>query len=154
MSVEEFPVPATMKVEGIPPTKKGDVENLFFDPSQIRNNLIWDVDRKNRTILVTDEKSFIFRVATPMAKPEKLIDGRKPNTGRVDPMGSRFAFTDDKDDADSFELYLWDGKEPLRKLSTFTGKDESVEPLVWSKTGDELVSTQSDYESKTTKLCP
>ena len=68
-SDDEFPVPANMKVEGIPTIKKSDVEHLFFDPSQIRNNLIWDVDRKNRSILVTDERSYIYRVATPMAKP-------------------------------------------------------------------------------------
>ncbi|MGH9949271.1 MAG: hypothetical protein ACRD6X_19030, partial [Pyrinomonadaceae bacterium] len=151
-SDDEFPVPANMKVEGIPTIKKNDVEHLFFDPSQIRNNLIWDVDRKNRSILVTDERSFIYRVTTPMAKPEKLIDGRIPSAVRVNPRGGTFAFTDDKGDADNFELYLWTGKD-LKKLSAFAGKDESVESFVWSKDGDEIFYTQVDFDSKTTTLC-
>ena len=45
----DFPVPANMKVEGIPAFKNRDVERLFFDPSQIRANLLWDVDRKTGT---------------------------------------------------------------------------------------------------------
>lgn len=151
-SDDEFPVPANMKVEGIPTIKKSDVEHLFFDPSQIRNNLIWDVDRKNRSILVTDERSFIYRVTTPMAKPEKLIDGRIPSSVRANPRGGMLAFTDDKDDADNFELYLWTGKE-IKKLSAFAGKDESVESFVWSKDGDEIFYTQVDFDNKITALC-
>jgi len=152
-SSDDFPVPENMRVDGIPPIKKNDVEKLFFDPSQIKNNLIWDVDRKNRSILVTDEKSYIYRVASPLAKPASIVDGRTPSTVRVNPQNGTLVFTDDKDDADNFELYLWTGKDPLKKLSYFTGKDESVESLVWNKRGDKLLYTQSDYESKTTKLC-
>lgn len=149
---EDFPVPAEMKVEGIPPIKKTDVDKLFFDPSEIRNNLIWDVQRKSRSILVTDEKTFIYRVASPMAKPEMVIDERIPSTVRGNPVNDTFAFTDDKDDQDNFELYLWSSKE-LKKLSVFTGKDESVESFIWTGDGKSIYYTQSDYDTKTTKLC-
>ena len=141
-----------MKVEGIPPIKKDEVEKLFFDPSQIRNNLIWDVERTSRSILVTDEKSFIYRVASPMAKPEVIIDNRVPSTVRGNPTNATFAFTDDKADEDNYELYLWTGKE-IKKLSSFTGKDESVESFVWSRDGKIIYYTQVDFDNKTTKLC-
>jgi len=149
---DDFPIPANMKVEGIPPIKKDEVEKLFFDPSQIRNNLIWDVKRTGRAILVTDEKSFIYRVASPMAKPEVIIDNRVPNTVRGNPTNATFAFTDDKADEDNYELYLWTGKE-IKKLSSFTGKDESVESFIWSKDGKSIYYTQVDFDTKTTKLC-
>lgn len=149
---DDFPVPANMKVEGIPPIKKDEVEKLFFDPSQIRNNLIWDVERTGRSILVTDEKSFIYRVASPMAKPEVIIDNRVPSTVRTNPVNNTFAFTDDKADEDNYELYLWIGKE-IKKLSSFTGKDESVESFIWSKDGKSIYYTQVDFDTKTTKLC-
>lgn len=149
---DDFPVPANMKVEGIPPIKKDEVEKLFFDPSQIRNNLIWDAERNARSILVTDEKSFISRVASPMAKPEVIIDNRVPSTVRGNPTNDTFAFTDDKADEDNYELYLWTGKE-IKKLSTFTGKDESVESFVWSRDGKSIYYTQVDFDAKTTKLC-
>ncbi|MBE7516011.1 MAG: S9 family peptidase [Chloracidobacterium sp.] len=149
---DDFPVPANMKVEGIPPIKKDEVEKLFFDPSQIRNNLIWDVERTSRSILVTDEKSFIYRVASPMAKPEVIIDNRVPSTVRGNPTNATFAFTDDKADEDNYELYLWTGKE-IKKLSSFTGKDESVESFVWSRDGKIIYYTQVDFDNKTTKLC-
>lgn len=152
-SAEDFPVPANMSVEGIPPIKKKEAEKLFVDPSEIKNNLIWDVDRKNRSILVTDERSYIYLVSSPLAKPEKLIDGRIPSTVRVSPNGNTFAFTDDKADADNFELYLWTEKDQLKKLSSFTGKDESVESFVWNKSGAKLLYSQSDYDSKVTKVC-
>jgi len=149
---DDFPIPANMKVEGIPPIKKDEVEKLFFDPSQIRNNLIWDVKRTGRAILVTDEKSFIYRVASPMAKPEVIIDNRVPSTVRGNPTNATFAFTDDKADEDNYELYLWTGKE-IKKLSSFTGKDESVESFIWSKDGKSIYYTQVDFDTKTTKLC-
>ncbi len=149
---DDFPIPANMKVEGIPPIKKDEVEKLFFDPSQIRNNLIWDVERTSRSILVTDEKSFIYRVASPMAKPEVIVDNRVPSTVRANPANGTFAFTDDKADEDNYELYLWTGKE-IKKLSAFTGKDESVESFIWSRDGSRIYYTQVDFDTKTTKLC-
>jgi len=149
---DDFPVPANMKVEGIPPIKKDEVEKLFFDPSQIRNNLIWDAERNSRSILLTDEKSFVYRVASPMAKPEVIIDNRVPSTVRGNPTNDTFAFTDDKADEDNYELYLWTGKE-IKKLSSFSGKDESVESFIWSRDGKSIYYTQVDFDAKTTKLC-
>jgi dipeptidyl aminopeptidase/acylaminoacyl peptidase len=149
---DDFPVPANMKVEGIPPIKKDEVEKLFFDPSQIRNNLIWDAERNSWSILLTDEKSFIYRVASPMAKPEVIVDNRVPNTVRGNPTNDTFAFTDDKADEDNYELYLWKGKE-IKKLSSFSGKDESVESFIWSRDGKSIYYTQVDFDAKTTKLC-
>ena len=56
-----FPIPETYKVEGIPAIKNSEVEHLFYDPNSIRSNLIWDTDRKNKKLLVTDETNqFIF----------------------------------------------------------------------------------------------
>ncbi len=141
-----------MKVEGIPPIKKDEVEKLFFDPSQIRNNLIWDAERNSRSILLSDEKSFVYRVASPMAKPEVIIDNRVPSTVRGNPTNDTFAFTDDKADEDNYELYLWTGKE-IKKLSSFSGKDESVESFIWSRDGKSIYYTQVDFDAKTTKLC-
>ena len=149
---DDFPIPANMKVEGIPPIKKDEVEKLFFDPSQIRNNLIWDAERSSWSILLTDEKSFIYRVASPMAKPEVIVDNRVPNTVRGNPTNDTFAFTDDKADEDNYELYLWTGKE-IKKLSSFSGKDESVESFIWSRDGKSIYYTQVDFDAKTTKLC-
>jgi len=150
---DEFPVPPSFAIEGIPAIKNADVEHLFFDPSEVRSNLIWDVDRKNRSILVTDEKSHIYRLGSAMGKPQNLIDGRSPNMVRVSPKGGVFAFIDDKEDADNFELHLRDENGNMRKLSSFSGKDESVESFVWDETGKTIFYAQTDYEKKATRLC-
>ncbi|MBX3290402.1 MAG: S9 family peptidase [Acidobacteria bacterium] len=149
----EFPVPASFTVEGVPAIKAADVEHLFYDPSQVKSNLIWDVDVRNRSMLITDERSYIYHLDAPMGKPRNLIDGRVPNTVRVSPKGGVFAFVDDKEDADNLELYLRDEKGQVRKLSSFSGKDESVESLVWDEKGETIFYAQVDYESKTTRLC-
>lgn len=149
----DFPIPPSFKVEGIPSIKNVDVEHLFFDPSKVKSNLIWDVDRKNRSILITDEKTFIYRLDSPLGKPVSLIDGRVPNMVRVSPKGGSFAFIDDKEDRDNFQLFLSDEKGNIRKLSLFTGKDETVESLVWTEKGDALLYAQIDYEKKITLLC-
>jgi hypothetical protein len=47
----DFPVPASFQVEGVPRIKNDDVKHLFFEPSAIKSNLIWDVDRKARKSL-------------------------------------------------------------------------------------------------------
>ena len=150
---DEFPVPPSFTVEGIPAIKNADVEQLFFDPSEVKNNLIWDVDRGNRSILITDERSYIYRLDTPMGKPLNLIDGRVPNIVRVSPKGGVFAFIDDKDDRDNFELYRSDEKGNIHKLSSFSGKDESVESFVWDDNGKSIFYAQVDYEKKITQLC-
>lgn len=152
-TADVFAVPPSFTVEGIPAIKNSDVEHLFFDPSQIKSNLIWDVDRKNRSILITDERSYIYLLGAPIEKPQNLIDGRSPNMVRVSPKGGVFAFIDDKEDRDNFQLYLRDEKGQVRKLSSFSGKDESVESLEWDEKGEAIFYAQVDYESKTTRLC-
>ncbi|QYU68214.1 hypothetical protein J4558_25845 [Leptolyngbya sp. 15MV] len=148
-----FPVPDSYKVEGIPPIRKSEVDHLFFDASQVRSNLIWDVDRKNRSILITDEKNYIYRLDSPMEKPQTVIDERSPNMVRVSPKGRVFAFTDDKEDADNFELHLRDEVGKIRKLSSFSGKDQSVESFVWDEAGKRIFYAKIDYEKKSTRLC-
>lgn len=152
-SSDVFPIPPTFSVEGIPQIKNSDVEHLFSDPSAVRSNLIWDVDRKNRSLLITDERTNIYRLDSPMAKPHNLIDGLSPNMVRVSPKGGFFAFIDDKEDRENFQLYLRDDKGGLRKLSSFAVKDESVESFEWDEKGEAIFYGQIDYESKTTKLC-
>ncbi len=148
-----FPVPDSYKVEGIPPIRKSEVDHLFFDASQVRSNLIWDVDRKNRSILITDEKNYIYRLDSPMAKPQNVINGRSPNMVRVSPKGRVFVFIDDKEDADNFELHIRDEMGNIRKLSSFSGKDESVESFVWDEAGTRIIYAQINYEKKATRLC-
>ena len=148
----DFPVPASFQVEGVPRIKNDDVKHLFFEPSAIRSNLIWDVDRKARRLLVTDEKTAIYSVEAPMKKPSLLVEGRSANAVRVSPTSSLIAFNNDKEDADNYALFLWDGKE-LRKLSNFTGKDDSVDSFVWDRDGKSIFYTLNDYEAKVTKLC-
>lgn len=150
---EDFPVPASFKLEGIPRIKNDDVKHLFFEPSAIKSNLIWDVDRTNRKLLVTDEKNAIYSVEAPLAKPKLVIDGRVPNTLRVSPTSSLVAFNNDKEDPDNYALFLWDGKSEARKLSSFNGKDDAVDSFIWDRDGKSIYYTLNDYETKTTKLC-
>ena len=149
-----FPVPDTYKVEGIPPIKKSEVENLFYDPASIRSNLIWDTDQKNRKMLVTDETNNIFLLNTPLAQPVKLIEKIVPSSVKMRPDGNSFAYTDDHEDEDNYQLYLYDFKEKTpKKLVALTGKDESIDSFIWSKNGDSLFYMRVDYESKKSKLC-
>ena len=149
-----FPVPGTYKTEGIPPIKKSEVENLFYDPSTIRSNLIWDADRKNRKMLVTDEKNSVYLLDAPMAQPVRLTQGFVPDKVRMRPDGSGFAYNSDYEDEDNYQLYFYDlkGKTP-KKITTPTGKDESIESFAWSKAGDSLFYTKIDYDTKTSKIC-
>ncbi len=73
-NADDFSVPATYKNEGIPPIKKSEVEHLFYDPSSIRSNLIWDADRQNRRMLVTDETNSVYMLDKPMSAPVKLLE--------------------------------------------------------------------------------
>src|SRR5262245_28416212 len=88
-----FPVPETYKTEGIPVIKNSVVEPLFYDPSATRSNLIWDADRKNRRLLVTDEKNNIYQLDSPLAQPVKLIEKIIPQTVKINPSGESFAYT-------------------------------------------------------------
>lgn len=153
-----FPVPDTYKTEGIPPIKKSEVENLFYDPASIRSNLIWDADGKNRRLLVTDEKNTVYSLDSPLGAPVELFNKRVPNSLKVRPSGSGsedgFAFTDDHEDEDNYQLYLYNFKDKaIKKVTTLTGKDESIESFVWDKTGKFLHYTRVDYETKTSRLC-
>lgn len=150
---EDFPVPSSFTLEGVPRIKNDDVKHLFFEPSAIKSNLIWDVDRTARTLLVTDEKTAIYSVGSPLEKPKLLINDRVPSTLRVSPTSSLIAFNNDKEDRDNYALFLWDGKSEPRKLSQFSGKDDSVDSFVWDRDGKSIYYTLNDYEAKSTKLC-
>ena len=149
-----FPVPDSYKTEGIPVIKKSEVEHLFYDPSTIRSNLIWDTDIKNRRVLVTDETNNIYLLNTPLAQPVKLIEKVIPNSVKVNPNGKNFAYNSDHEDEDNYQLYLYDFNDKTsKKLVDLVGKDESIESLVWNKNGDVLYFMRVDYEAKTSKLC-
>jgi len=149
----DFPVPATFTLEGIPRIKNDDVKHLFFELSAIKSNLIWDVDRTTRKILVTDEKTAIYSLESPMAKPKLMIDGRVPQTLRFSPTSSLAAFNNDKDNPDNDVLFLWDGKNDPKRLSNFVGKDDSIDSFIWDRDGKNIYYTLNDYELKTTTLC-
>lgn len=149
-----FPVPDNYRVEGIPEIEKSDVEKLFFDPSEIRSNLIWDADTKNRRLLVTDATNNIYLLDSPLKAPTKLIEKIVPYRVKVRPDGSGFAYTSDHEHEDNYQLYYYDFKEKdPKKLITLTGKDESIDSFIWSKTGDSLFYMRVDYDSKKSKLC-
>lgn len=157
---DDFPVPATYKTEGIPPIKKSEAENLFYDPSAIRSNLIWDTDPKNRKMLVTDEKNSVYLLDQPMAQPVRLTQGFVPSKVKMRPDGSSFAYNSDHENEDNFQLYLYDLKEKYdfkektpKKLAVLSGKDESVDSFTWNKVGDSLFYVKVDYDAKTSKLC-
>ncbi len=153
-TADDFPVPETYKVEGIPVIKNSEVENLFYDPSSIRNNLIWDADGKNRRMLVTDQTNNVYLVNAPLSEPVKLFDKIFPYSVKVGPNGDSFAFTSDHEDEDNYQLYLYNLKDnSQKKLVAVTGKDESIESFIWKKNGNSLFLTKVDYESKVSKLC-
>jgi prolyl oligopeptidase PreP (S9A serine peptidase family) len=153
-NADNFPIPDTYKVEGIPAIKNSEVEHLFYDPSAIRSNLIWDADWKNRRLLVTDDTNNVYLLNSPLSPPVKLIDKVIPYSLKTNPNGESFAYTSDHEDQDNFVLYLYDFKEKTpKKLTALTGKDESIDSFIWSKAGDSLYYTRVDYESKTSKLC-
>lgn len=149
-----FPVPESYRAEGVPPILNSEVSKLFYEPSEIRSNLIWDADQKNRRLLVTDETSNIYLLESPLSKPAKLTEKGVPNSVRFSPDGRSFIFTSDHEDPDNFQLYLYDFKErAAKKAAALTGKDESIESAVWSRAGEQVYYTKIDYESKISKLC-
>lgn len=153
-NADNFPIPDTYQVEGIPTIKNSEVEQLFYDPSAIKSNLIWDSDTKNRRLFITDETNNVYLLNSPLTPPVKLIDKVIPYSLKTNPNGESFAYTSDHEDQDNFVLYLYDFKEKTpKKLTALTGKDESIDSFIWSKTGDSLYYTRVDYESKTSKLC-
>lgn len=151
-----FPVPDSYRIEGIPPIEKSEVENLFYDPSMIKSNLIWDADWKNGKMLVTDRTNNIYLLNAPLEEPVKLIEKIVPNKVKIHSHrnNSYFAFTSDYEHEDNYQLYLYDFKsKSSKKLSVLTGKDESVESFVWNKNGDSIAYMKVDYDTKTSKLC-
>jgi dipeptidyl aminopeptidase/acylaminoacyl peptidase len=149
-----FPVPDSYKTEGIPPIKKSEVDNLFYDASAVRSNLIWDADKQNRRLLVTDETNSVWLLNTPMSAPVKLLEKIVPQSLKVRPGGEAFAYTTDHEDEDNYQLYIYNFKEKTpKKVVVLTGKDESVDSFVWSKKGDALFYVRADYDTKTAKLC-
>jgi dipeptidyl aminopeptidase/acylaminoacyl peptidase len=149
-----FPVPDTYKTEGIPAIKNSEVENLFYDAAAIKSNLIWDADRQNRRLLVTDETNSVWLLNTPMAQPVRLLEKIVPQSLKMRPGGEAFAYTSDHEDEDNYQLYVYGFKENApKKVVVLTGKDESVDSFVWSETGDALFYVRADYDTKKTKLC-
>ena len=149
-----YPVPDSYKTEGIPTIKKSEVENLFYDPSTIRSNLIWDADRKNKRLLVTDEKNNVYLLDSALSKPVHLIEKIIPDSLKVRPDGESFAYRSDHENEDNYQLYLYNFKDKsTKKLTMLGGKDESVESYAWSKTGNLLFYAKVDYDSKTSKIC-
>lgn len=149
-----FPVPDSYKIEGIPPIKKSEVDHLFYDPASIRSNLIWDADRQNRRLLVTDQTNNIYLLSSPLSQPIKLIEKVVPNSVKMRSDGQAFVYSSDRDDEDNFELFLYDvGKKISTKLTTLRGKDESIDSFIWSRTGDSLFYVRADYDLKTSALC-
>lgn len=153
-STDLFPVPESYQIEGIPPIKKSEVEPLFFEPGTIRSNLIWDADRKNRRLLITDLTNNIYLLSSPLAQPEKLIEKVVPNSVKMRPDRQAFAYTSDLEDEDNFELFLYDfDKKTSTKLVPLRGKDESIDYFIWSRAGDALLYIRADYDLKKSTLC-
>ena len=149
-----FPVPESYQVEGIPAIKNSDVEHLFFEPGTVRSNLIWDADRRNRRLLVTDQTNNIYLLGSPLAQPEKLVEKVVPNSVKMRPDGQAFAYTSDLDDQDNFQLFLYDFEKKIsNKLVPLSGKDESIDYFIWSRTGDHLLYIRADYDLKKSTLC-
>lgn len=153
-STDLFPVPESYQIEGIPRIKKSEVEHLFFEPGTIRSNLIWDADRKNRRLLITDLTNNIYLLSSPLAQPEKLIEKVVPNSVKMRPDGQAFAYTSDFEDEDNFQLFLYDfDKKTSTKLVPLRGKDESIDYFIWSRAGDALLYIRADYDLKKSTLC-
>ena len=151
---DNFPVPESYQVEGIPPIKKSEVEHLFFEPGTVRSNLIWDADRKNRRLLITDQTNNIYLLSSPLAQPEKLVEKVVPNSVKMRPDGQAFAYTSDLEDEDNFQLFLYDfANRTSVKLVSLTGKDESIDYFIWGRNGDSILYIRADYDLKKSTLC-
>jgi Tol biopolymer transport system component len=149
-----FPVPDTYKTEGIPVIKNSEVGHLFYDPSSIKSNLIWDADRENRRLLVTDETNNVYLLDSALAQPVKLIEKVVPQSVKINPNGESFAYISDHENEDNYQLYLYDFKtKATKKLVNLTGKDESIESVMWNEKGNALYYVRIDYDLKISKLC-
>ncbi len=89
---EGLSVPDAYQVEGVPTINKDEVGHLFYDPATIGSNLIWDADRRNRRLLVTDQTNNIYLLSSPLAQPVKLIEKVVPNSVKVRPDGQTFLY--------------------------------------------------------------
>lgn len=149
-----FPVPETYQVEGVPMITKSEVEHLFFEPGTVRSNLIWDADRKNRRLLITDQTNNIYLLNSPLAQPEKLVEKVVPNSVKMRPDGQAFAYTSDLEDEDNFQLFLYEfGKKTPTKLVELKGKDESIDYFIWGRNGNSILYIRADYDLKKSTLC-
>lgn len=149
-----FPVPESYRVEGVPPILNSEVSKLFHEPSEIRSNLIWDADQKNRRLLVTDETNDIYLLESPLAKPVKLTENGVPYRVQASPDGRQFLFISDREKRDTFQLYLFDFNDrAIRNVAPLSGKDQSIESAVWSKKGEAVYYTKIDYDLKVSTLC-
>ena len=149
-----LPVPETYWVEGIPVLKKSQVEHLFYNPANIKSNLIWDADLKNRRLLVTDETNNIYLLDKPLSQPVKMFDKIFPHSVKINPKGDSFVYMSDHENEDNYQLYLFNFKEKTqKKLTSATGKDESISSFAWSRSGASLFYTRVDYGLKKSKLC-
>lgn len=153
-SADIFPVPETYQTEGIPIIKNSEVEHLFYDPSSIRSNLIWDADQANRRLLVTDQTNNVYLLGSALGQPVKLIEKVVPQSVKINPTGESFAYTSDHEDEDNYQLYLYDFKtKSSKKLINLIGKDESIESIAWNETGTALFYFKIDYDLKISRLC-
>jgi len=75
-----LPVPESYRVEGVPPIRTSEVSKLFYEQNEIRSNLIWDADKANRRLLVTDETRNIHLLDSPLAKPVKTYGKKRSPT--------------------------------------------------------------------------
>ena len=147
-------VPNSYQIEGIPVIKNSEVKDLFYDSSAIKSNLIWDTDRQNRRLLVTDQKNNVYLLDSPMVQPVQLLQKFVPNSVKVRPDGTSFAYTSDQDIEDSYQLYFYDFKEKTsKKLTNLTNKEHSIDSFIWSRNGDLLFFVKIDYETKKANLC-
>ena len=147
-----FPIPTESKEFHRSKIPKSSI--YFTIRPSIRSNLIWDADRKNRRMLVTDDTNNVYLLNSPLSPPVKLMDRIIPYSVKMNPKGGSFAYTSDHENQDNYQLYLYDftTKTP-EKLINLTGKDESIDSFVWSESGDSIYFIKMDYEVKMSKLC-
>ena len=153
-SADIYPVPDNYRVTGVPPIRRSEVAHLFYESSEIKNNLIYDVDGRNRRMLVTDATNHVYLLGGPMAQPVKLFEKVIPAAIKFNPAGTQAAYNTDSEDEDNYQLYVYDFKEKAaRKLAGLTGKDESIESFVWDRKGDALFYVRVDYDRKSSRIC-
>lgn len=152
---EQFLKPSdSIITEGVPQISKSEVANLFYNPSELKNNLIWDTDKESRGILVTDKTNDIYLLDSPLVTPVKLLDSIVPYSVKTRIGGGSFAYNFDVKKDDNLQLYLFEYETKASKqLTNLTGKNESIDSFVWSQDGKFIFFTKVDYDNKKTTLC-